>query len=429
MLHRLHNTIRLSSLIRAAGLAGVLASAAALALPGAAVAKHHPRALTPQQTTYLNLATQGVGQTSAWWNKKAGWYNALLTNNAAHPLASIWDSVPLFETLDEIATASPTSAHIAAVKSFANFAEKYWNPDLKPGPGFGPYPGDRTANQETWFDDNGWWGVAFMDAYHATNTKAYLYQAENAFHFIQTEGWDTKAGGMWWTTTHAQGCGTKGNECPPWHSGEALGADTELAARLYQATRDPYYLDWAETMIAWANANILNAQGYYSLKDPGDAGLGATLQANGQMPHDGEGAMVAALVTLCQADPVDAFWCTDAEHLGTQEIKYLPNATRDPSSDALNDGPQYDAILLRGMLSLYSYEQATATGNARAIYTFVTDNASRIIASPANSGRYPDAWNGSASIPGWPTDTTGQLQTQAANINVFAALSTVAPPS
>jgi hypothetical protein len=282
-----------------------------------------------------------------------------------------------------------------------------------------------------------------MDAYQVTNTTAYLTQAEKAFHFIQTEGWDTKNGGMWWTTTHAQGsssCPPTADQCPPWHSGEALAADTDLAARLYQATGDPYYLDWAETFIMWANANLLNPQGYYSLKDPGDAGLGSTLQANGQMPHDGEGAMLAALVTLCESDTTATFWCGDAERLGTQEIKWLPNVNSDPSSDALNDGPQYDAILLRGMLTLYSYEEANAAGNPMVVYTFVTDNASRITPTPSTSALYPDAWDGSSSIPGWPASALSPtakgyvassriLQTQAANISVFADLATVQPPT
>jgi hypothetical protein len=93
----------------------------------------------------------------------------------------------------------------------------------------------------------------------------------------------------------------------------------------------------------------------------------------------------------------------------------------------LDDGPQYDAILLRGFVDLVAYDEAHDVYNPN-WYSFVTTNAGLIQPSPAGSNRYPLNWNGSASIPGWPSATRGQLQTQAANVSVFAALATVPPP-
>ena len=40
-----------------------------------------------------------------------------------HPLATIWDSTPLFETLDAIDIAAPSASHRAAVEAFAKGAE------------------------------------------------------------------------------------------------------------------------------------------------------------------------------------------------------------------------------------------------------------------------------------------------------------------
>ena len=76
--------------------------------------------------------------------------------------------MPLFQSLDAIAIAQPTPANRAAVTRFAKGAERYLNRGLRPLPGYSPYPGDRAANTQTWFDDNGWWGVAFVNAYRAT---------------------------------------------------------------------------------------------------------------------------------------------------------------------------------------------------------------------------------------------------------------------
>ena len=110
--------------------------------------------------------------------------------------------MPLFETLDAIQIAAPSAAHRRAVERFARGAERYWNAHLRPRPGYAPYPGDRNPHERTWFDDNGWWGNAFLDAYRATRDARTLRDAERALPFIQGSGWDNRSGGPWWNTSH-----------------------------------------------------------------------------------------------------------------------------------------------------------------------------------------------------------------------------------
>ena len=221
----------------------------ALALAFAASARATPPTAVQQpplsgaQQHYLGLARSGVALAERRWrDSRRGWYDARLGDRDRYPLATIWDIVPLFQSLDAIAIAQPTPANTRAVARFAAGAERYLNRGLRPVPGYSPYPGIRAANTQTWFDDNGWWGLAFVNAYRATGTRRWLADAERALGYIAAVGWDRKAGGIWWNTSH------------PYKAGEALASDTLLATLLYQQTRSAFDLNEARMFLAWANA-------------------------------------------------------------------------------------------------------------------------------------------------------------------------------
>jgi Glycosyl hydrolase family 76 len=353
--------------------------------------------------------------------------------------------VPLFETVDETALASPTAANENRVVAFANYAEGYWDRNVTPAPGvhrktpaYAPYPGS-WSNVETFFDDDGWWGLAFMDASQAMRQSGrarlearYLADAQRAFTLISRNGWDaTDGGGIWWNTDHV---------IPGGHgrSGEALAAATDLAARLYQATGQPRYLQVAENYITWANQNLLASDGNYGLQIPNAS----------VMPSDGQGAMVAAFTALCEArasvppsvyagippnraggadpsyrlpaDPTS--WCSWAQALAghTAFGITIGGATFD-AYVPLNDGPQWDDIYVRGLLCLYGYDHDSRW------YGVAAQTAQRILDDAQSpSGVFLKAWNGSSSVPG---SVPGMLQTDASSLSVLAALAGAAPTS
>jgi uncharacterized protein YyaL (SSP411 family) len=281
---------------------------------------------------------------------------------------------------------------------------------------------------------------------------------------------------MWWDTTHQ------------WRSGEALAADIDLAARLYQATGKEEYLRSATSWIAWANKNLKQPNGVYSRtssipygsevyigsaqslaypvgtkggsdrSQSGGPGPGVTSKlppgckagasakacvsevckshpkacsrrggatgtirfgthraANAKptfvaMPQDGEGAMLAAFVSLYQSTGRPS-WLAEAEHLAGSIIEWL---------EPFDDGSEYDGIALRGFVTLYAADHDPRW------YEFVTSLASVIIHTARSApGVYLKPWGGGSSVPGAVPD---MLRTDASCLMVFAALATVPAP-
>jgi hypothetical protein len=444
---------------------------------------------TVASRSYLELAEAGIGKTSKWWDGSAGWFYDQLGSNPNRPQVTLWGGNGMFEALDEIALANPTAKTKAAVETFARGEQqRYWNPNLKPVPGYSPLVGQQSSSQPTWYDDNAWIGIAFLDAYRATGNHTYLTDAERAFAFIAAGGWDAKqGGGMWWSTEHQ------------WLSGEALAAASDLAARLYQTTHRAEYLTDAQTYIGWANKHLLRPQGVYlsvastpypyliepdsyvnrgrtggprfllctegsgtcksdsievtpcrtgskgcrpgtlvivrcpvgakprckpgsTIGGPPGSGAATTRPAGSAdkkastgpksvaMPHDGEGTIVAAMTALCEATGKQ-LWCTEADQRARNDIKWLA---------PFADGPQYDSVLIRGLLALYSENH-----DAR-LYDFAVKLAGLITKHAQTSPNvYLRGWDGRA-VPSTPY---GSLRSDAGSIGVFADLATVKPPS
>ena len=372
--------------------APALAPAPALAASSMAAARAPTGALSSAQQHYLALAQAGVAAArKRWWDPRLGWYEARLDDHERYPLATIWDSVPLFESLDAIAIAQPSATNRRALVSFASGAERYLNRGLRPLPGYSPYPGDREANTETWFDDNGWWGVAFVNAYRATAKRRYLADAERALRYIAAAGWDPDGGGIWWNTEH------------PYKSGPALAADTLLATLIYQQDHSAFALAQARRFLTWANtAGFSSTEGLYA-----DSSLSA-------IPVDYvEAPLIYSQALLCHltATPSE---CARAEQLKQASLArfgYL-----------LDFSPQYDAVYLQWMLALYSLDGDST------LYLLAADNARDAQSRAVNGeGLYLLSWNGEA-LPAVDAEP-GMLQTQAATTSVFAWLAAYPPPA
>jgi hypothetical protein len=380
---------RLAITLSAFTLAVATVACAGAAGPAAA-AVPQPHALSASQQHFLSLAQVGVARAQRWRNRRLGWYDARLGDRDRYPLATIWDSVPLFEALDAIAIAQPSAANRRAVARFATGAERYLNRGLRPLPGYSPYPGDRTAGTETWFDDNGWWGLAFVNAYRATGSRRWLADAQRALAYVAAAGWDRRAGGIWWNTTH------------PYKAGEALASDTLLATLIYEETRSSFALAQARKFLAWGNtAGFSASDGLYAASDVSSTPIDYI-----------ESPLIYAQAVLCQvtSTPADCQRSEQLEATALRRFGYL-----------LDFSPQYDAIYLQWMLALYSL------GHDGTLYSLAADNARNAETRALNSGGlYLLSWNGEQLPRAYARP--GMLQTHAATTSLFAWLAVYPPP-
>jgi hypothetical protein len=334
---------------------------------------------------YTRLAERGVGLAGRLWHDRgSGWYDAHLNDRERYPLATIWDAAPLFETLDAIDIAAPSAAHRAAVVAFASGAERYYDATLRPIPAFAPYPGDR-GQTRVWFDDDGWWGLAFLDAYRATGRLRYLHDAERAFAFIAAQGWDPAGGGLWWNTAH------------PYKAGEPLAAGSLLGALLYELTHNPSYRLTVDRFLGWADRQFVGDLGLYWRTDFDPT----------PTPYI-EGTLVEAHQVLCET----------GEPAACARARQLADASWQRFQDRLSMGPQFDTIYLHWML-VY----AGQTGDRRWV-ALARELAARARAHALDGrGLYLRAWDGTPITA--HQARPDMLQTDAATLELFAWLGAV----
>jgi hypothetical protein len=371
-------------------LVAALASAVLLAA-ATATAAEAPPAKTVQQasrTALLAAAQQGLADVRRhWWDARAGWYLDTADRADLHmPLARLWSAFPLFETLVAVAAADPTPANKSALRRFADKAASlYWNPKLVPVGGYEWYPGLRSKISTAYFDDSGWWGLSFIDAYRVLGDAKYLADAHRAFVFIVGAGWDKRTGGVWWETQHRH------------KTAEPLAAAVLIGTWLYKVRHKLWYLQQVNKLLRWADAHSFNrARGLYQ-RNATDPTVMDYVQ----------GLMIAAHQELCLVRR-DQSLCAKAKRLADASARAFPQA--------LNWSPSYDVVYVRWMLDYYRL-----SGDQR-WYVLAQRNAERALANSRDSrGLYVRDWNG--------RHIADTLQHHAATLELLAWAAASPPPS
>ena len=321
--------------------------------------------LVASQAQYQQFAEQGLAQMQKdWWNPKKGWFDNRFPDDGQLP--SEWSSYPMMELIAAVAIADPTPGNVALVNSIFKAGENFWDPTIN-GTGGIAWQWGLKYSGNAYFDDAGWWGVSYLDAYRATGNTRWLWDAGRVLAYIDRYGWDAANGGMWWDTGHA------------YKTSEPLAAATLIAATLYRVQHKKYYLN-----------------------------LATKYATDGTVMDYVEGMMIDAHVQLCLATKQQSY-CQQAEAIAQASLDEFP--TLHPWT------PEPDTIYLKGILDLYGVDgnptwYALAYANAEAARENARDD----------TGWWSKDWWGDWADP-------GVLFTPAATLELFAWMAATPPPA
>jgi len=223
---------------------------------------------------------------------------------------------------------------------------------------------------DNFFDDNGWWALAWAKAYELTGRERYLAASRRLFENMIT-GWDeTCAGGLWW------------NQDRTYKNAIANELFLAAAARLHRlclgAGRP--YLDWALREWDWFSASGLIGQNGLV-----NDGLTADCKNNGEPTYTyNQGVILGGLGDLYSITGDDAY-LRHGERIADAALSELtttgsatePGILVDPGEADMagrrGDKSQFKGVFVRNLCDFYQHSGRPAyrdfiIRNARSIW-------------------------------------------------------------
>jgi predicted alpha-1,6-mannanase (GH76 family) len=270
--------------------------------------------------SYSQEATAGVRTLQQWYSQDSGLY--------ASP-SGWWNAANAITVLANYSRATGSNQYLPAIFNTFKNANK----------------ANGTTNFiNTYDDDEGWWALAWIDAYDLTGTHAYLAMAETIFADIAAE-WDTTTcgGGVWWQ---------KPNNYKNAIANELFLAVAASLANRTTRSKSAAYLEWARKEWIWFKASgMINSQNL--IND------GLTVTGQGACTNNGkttwtynQGVILGGLVELSKAEH-DPKLLTQAAAIANAAIANLTvNGILVESTISGNDAPQFKGIFIRNLAIL-----------------------------------------------------------------------------
>ena len=296
-------------------------------------------------SSYMSDASNGVQTLSGWYSQSSGLYNSTGWWNAANATTVLVNYSRISNTKQYLSTISNTFT--AAQNSHPGYINSY-------------------------YDDEGWWALAWIDAYDLTANPAYLSMAQSIFTDM-VGGWDTTTcgGGIWW------------NKSKTYKNAIANELFLSVAAHLANRVADPslqsQYLRWAEKEWIWfTNSGLINSSNL--INDGLTSSNPAMCVNNGATTWTyNQGVVLGGLVELnrAQADTALPTIASRIAHAAIANLTDSRGILHEPCepSNCGGDGTQFKGIFARNLMALNdAYPQTTYK-------TFIDNNADSIWAN------------------------------------------------
>jgi predicted alpha-1,6-mannanase (GH76 family) len=294
------------------------------------------------QPTYLQQASAGIQSLQKWYSQDTGLYQTTGWWNSANAITVVVN----YSRLADVAAYQPVLAntYIAAQKTSKGFLNDY-------------------------YDDEGWWALAWIDAYGLTHDPRYLSMARDIFADM-AGGWDTTTcgGGIWWSKEKK------------YKNAIANELFLSVGAQLANRTDDPRlrttYVSWAQKEWKWfRDSGMINDQ--HLVNDGLDSSTPSACKNNRKTTWSyNQGVILGGLIDLNKAMP-DATLPFIAGQIANAALTHLADDagilhdTCEPRCGA--DGPQFKGIFVRNLMALdaaYPNEKfrTSVQGNADSIW-------------------------------------------------------------
>jgi predicted alpha-1,6-mannanase (GH76 family) len=272
-------------------------------------------------STYLGRAASGITTLQGWYNTTSGLYNT----------TGWWNGANAITVLSNYSLAANTRQYVPTLSNTFTAAQNT-------NPGF--------INH--YYDDEGWWALAWINAFDLTHNSRFLTMAESIFADM-AGGWDTTTcgGGVWWSKDRTYK-NAIANEL-------FLSVAAHLANRATGSLRSQY-ANWSRREWNWfAASGMINSQGL--INDGLNSSNSSACTNNGQATWSyNQGVILGGLAEFSRFNR-DTSLLVHAGQIANAAITHLTDANgilHDPCEPNCGaDGPQFKGIFARNLMRLY----------------------------------------------------------------------------
>ncbi|KAF2277671.1 glycosyl hydrolase [Westerdykella ornata] len=197
--------------------------------------------------------------------------------------------------------------------------------------------------KNTYYDDEGWWALAWLATFDLTGEHRYLDAAKDLF-LDMTSGWTTPCGGgIWWDKNHFS-IAAISNEL-------FLSVAAQLANRVSDQELKNYFIGWAQVEFAWfSNSGIINGDNLVN------DGIDQHSCQNDRKPTYtyNQGVILGGLAELAKATG-NSTYLSFATRIARAAISKLssPNGILTEPVDAIDEqGAMFKGAFVRGLAAL-----------------------------------------------------------------------------